>query len=128
MSQDPESVVRAFFDDMAGGGKLISAIEEYGAEGLVWSNTGLPTAEGKEASKATMQSFIDGYNLDKLTVEYVGIATSGDAVLTERIDHLDAADGSRLMSLPVSGTLVVQDGKITQWRDYFDPTPFLQGG
>ena len=76
---------------------------------------------------ATMQSFIDGFQLDRMVVEFVAIAANGNTVLTERIDHLERADGSKILSLPVSGTLEIVDGKVVRWSDYFDPRPFLPG-
>lgn len=125
---DAESVVRAFFDATAKPGNLQAALDTHFAPDGVWENTGLPTANGLEEAKGFMQSFTDGHGLDALTVEFRGLAVSGDMVLTERIDHLDKADGERIASLPVSGTLEVKDGKIVAWRDYFDPRPFLGEG
>lgn len=50
----------------------------------------------------------------------VNIAASGDVVLTERVDLFTFTDG-RQVALPVMGSFEVADGKITAWRDYFDP-------
>ena len=46
--------------------------------------------------------------------------STGNKVLTERIDHLRNADGDAVMSLAVMGIFEVQGDKITGWRDYFD--------
>lgn len=122
---DAESVVRAFFDDCAKPGNLIAALQDHFADDAIWENSGLPTATGLEEVKGFMQQFIDGFGLAALVVEWRGCAVDGDLVLTERIDHLDKADGERIMSLAVCGTLTVKDGRIVAWRDYFDPKPFL---
>ena len=122
---DAESVVRAFFDDCAKPGNLIAALEAHCGPNLVWANTGLPTANGLEEAKGAMQQFIDGFGMQALVVELLACASSGDDVVTERLDHIEGADGQRVMSLPVAGTLVVQGGKIVAWRDYFDPRPLL---
>lgn len=127
MSQSPEQVVRAFLSEMGSREGLLSAIHTHCADTCRWENTGLPTAENKAAMVATMQGFIDGFGLDRMVVEFVAIAASGNTVLTERIDHLEKADGSKIISLPVSGTLELRDGKIVRWSDYFDPRPFLPG-
>ncbi|MEN8513974.1 MULTISPECIES: limonene-1,2-epoxide hydrolase family protein [Burkholderia] len=37
--------------------------------------------------------------------------------------RLVAASGGTIV-LPVMGTLTIEDGMITVWRDYFDPTDF----
>lgn len=125
MSQGAEKLVRDFLGAMATREGLISSIQEYCAPECSWANTGLPTAENRDAMVATMQSFIDGFQLDRMVVDFVAIAANGNTVLTERIDHLEKADGSKIASLPVSGTLEVRDGKIVRWSDYFDPRPFL---
>lgn len=125
---DAEAVVRAFFDDTAKPGNLQGALDAHFAPDGVWENTGLPTATGLAEVKAFMQQFTDGFGLDTLVVEWRGLAVDGDVVLTERIDHLDKAGGERIMSLAVCGTLTVKDSKISAWRDYFDPRPFLPEG
>ncbi len=127
MSQNAEQIVQAFLGEMGTRKGLISSIENHCADRCSWSNTGLPTADNKAAMIATMQSFIDGFQLDRMVVEFVAIAANGNTVLTERIDHLERADGSKILSLPVSGTLEIADGKVVRWSDYFDPRPFLPG-
>ena len=43
---------------------------------------------------------------------------NGNVVMTERVDTL----GGKLFkaAIPLMGVLVVENGKITEWRDYFD--------
>lgn len=127
MSQNPEAVVRAFFAEMGQKGGLVSAVQNWCADECRWENTGLPTAENKAAMLAMMQGFIDGYQLDHIGVDMPSIAVSGDKVLTERVDHLNKADGSTVVSLALAGVLEVRNGKVVRWSDYFDPRPFLQG-
>lgn len=122
---DAEAIVRAYFDSSATSGNLIAAMDKYCAPDLVWANTGLPTAEGLDACKGFMSMFIDKFGLDSMRVEWVAVASAGGTVVTERIDHLNAKDGSTIASLPVAGTFEVRDGQIAAWRDYFDPRPFL---
>ena len=125
MNQHPEVVVRAFFAELGRGGGLITAIERYMADEARWENAGLPTAASKAEILTMMQGFIAGYALDALVIDIVGLAVSGDMVLTERIDHMDTADGTRLLSFPLAGTLTVRNGLIVRWSDYFDPRPLL---
>lgn len=54
----------------------------------------------------------------RMDAEIITFLVEGDTVMTERIDHVEIA-GKRA-SLPVAGTLIVRDGKIAVWRDYFD--------
>ena len=46
------------------------------------------------------------------------IAASGYSVLTERIDAFTI--NGRAVVLPVMGVFEISEGRITQWRDYFD--------
>ena len=39
--------------------------------------------------------------------------------MNERLDHVKRPDG-KVHALPVMGTFVVRDGKITRWTDYWD--------
>jgi limonene-1,2-epoxide hydrolase len=50
------------------------------------------------------------------------MAACGDVVLTERLDEF-TLDGRRI-SLPVMGIFRIRDGKIAEWRDYFDRASF----
>ena len=47
------------------------------------------------------------------------IAASGNVVLNERIDVFTHESGGTI-TLPVMGTVTVEGGLITVWRDYFD--------
>jgi len=125
MSQDPEAVVRGFFAALGKGGRLMEAVQNYVADDCVWENTGLPTAPDKSVMLQMMQGFIDGYRLHALVIDVHALAVSGDAVLTERTDHMDDSEGTRMLSFPLAGVLRVRDGKIVRWTDYFDPRPLL---
>ncbi len=48
----------------------------------------------------------------------LAIASTGERVLTERIDEM-VVRGARI-TLPVMGIFVVSRGLIREWRDYFD--------
>ena len=47
------------------------------------------------------------------------LAADGDVVMTERLDMIKGPDGT-LHGVPVMGTFVVRNGKITRWTDYWD--------
>lgn len=51
--------------------------------------------------------------------EIVHLAAVGNVVLNERIDNFRHTNGFTL-TVPVMGTLTIEDGAITVWRDYFD--------
>ena len=56
---------------------------------------------------------------DAYAFEIVNIAGDGPVVLTERLDYIQAPNGEK-PAVPVMGTFVVDDNKITRWTDYFD--------
>ncbi len=56
--------------------------------------------------------------IEKIEFEIRTIATTGDTVILERVDHITTPAGSH--SMPVVGVLVLQDGKVREWREYFD--------
>jgi limonene-1,2-epoxide hydrolase len=61
--------------------------------------------------------FPDSYEYTTLNA-----AADGDVVLNERLDRIKGPDGN-VHALPVMGTFVVSDGKITRWTDYWDTAP-----
>jgi limonene-1,2-epoxide hydrolase len=107
--------------------KFCALMEERDAEALrpliadnaVYQNVGMPASTGVDAIVENMAAqfamFPDAY-----AFEIVNIANDGPVVLTERLDYIQAPDGSK-PAVPVMGTFVVrEDGKITRWTDYFD--------
>ena len=111
---DPQSVVEKFFaacSDFDFDGAMVFIDED-----CVYRNVPFHTAKGKERIHRDLSGMGKAINL--FHVEMVNIAVNGNVVLTERVDTL----GGRFFkaALPVMGTLVVENGKITEWRDYFD--------
>ena len=89
------------------------------AENAVYQNVGMPASNGVDAIVENMAAqfamFPDAY-----AFEIVNMAADGSVVLTERLDYIQAPDGSK-PAVPVMGTFVVgENGKITRWTDYFD--------
>ena len=52
----------------------------------------------------------------------VHVIEEGGVVCSERLEIFQPRD-IEPFDLPVVGVFQVRDGKITAWRDYFDPTP-----
>lgn len=126
---DPISVVRQFFDGL-NTSSLDACCKFLAAnvtDDFVWENTGLPTVNGPAGGSEFLASFGQAMpTLAGIKVDLVAIAAAGNTVVTERVDHLVDGSGTPLVSLPLAGTLVVSDdGRISAWRDYFDPRPFL---
>jgi limonene-1,2-epoxide hydrolase len=131
-NRSPEELTLALF---AGFGEGIdgtaAAIEEFFAPDCVWINSGsVPPLRGPVESVALMRQVHEATGLDATRIEMKQMACDGDRVFTERIDYVDAADGTLLLELPIAGVLEWEDGKLKSWREYFDPTGFqaLTGG
>jgi limonene-1,2-epoxide hydrolase len=56
---------------------------------------------------------------DSYEYKTINIVAAGQIVMNERLDMIKGPDGT-MHGLPVMGTFVVRDGKITRWTDYWD--------
>jgi limonene-1,2-epoxide hydrolase len=113
----PADIVRQFCALMEQ--RDAEALRPLLAEGAVYQNVGMPAFVGPDAIVENMAAqfamFPDAY-----AFEIVNLASEGSVVLTERLDYIQAPDGSK-PAIPVMGTFVVDDdGRITRWTDYFD--------
>lgn len=113
----PVDVVRKFCALMEG--RDAEALRPLIADNAIYQNVGMPASNGVDAIVENMTAqfamFPDAY-----AFEIVNIASDGQVVLTERLDYIQAPDGSK-PAVPVMGTFVVgENGKITRWTDYFD--------
>lgn len=91
------------------------------ADDVVWHNIPLEPANGIAAVQAMMEGFppMEGCNW-----ETHAIAANGNTVLTERTDNF-ILEGGKKASIRVMGTFELNDeGKIQNWRDYFDGAEF----
>ena len=113
---DAKQAVQEFCDLMVK--RDAESLRPYLADDVVYQNTGMPAAAGVDEVLANVAGqfamFPDSY-------EYVTVnaAVNGDVVMNERLDHVKGPDG-KVHALPVMGTFVVRDGKITRWTDYWD--------
>lgn len=85
-------------------------------DNVVYQNVPLPADQGKTATINTLKSFMriaSGFE-----VRMHSIAERDGVVLTERTDIL-SGPGVHL-EFWVCGTFTVKNGKITEWKDYFD--------
>ena len=113
---DPIQVVRNFCDAMRK--RDPEALREFLADGVLYQNTGMPAKKGVDE---VLSDLAGQFAMFPETYEYrmENIAGTGEVVLTERVDMINGFDGS-LHGVPVMGTFVVRDGRITRWTDYFD--------
>ncbi|MDJ0644241.1 MAG: limonene-1,2-epoxide hydrolase family protein [Erythrobacter sp.] len=113
-------------------GRIVEAIPELTSDDFVWSNSGLPDLEGQESVIELLNS--GGFaneipilaEMTHFTADLVHIASSGNTVFTERIDHHWAADGRDLMTPHICGVVEVRDGKIVRLHDFYDTACYRQ--
>jgi limonene-1,2-epoxide hydrolase len=115
MSDNP-TLVREFCEHMAK--RDAEAVRPYLSANAVYQNTGMPATVGADAIvenlAGQMAMFPDSYEY-----RVMNLVGAGDVVLTERLDMIRDGDGN-LHGVPVMGTFVVSDGRISRWTDYFD--------
>ncbi|MFV0306880.1 MAG: limonene-1,2-epoxide hydrolase family protein, partial [Desertimonas sp.] len=87
----------------------------------VYHNIPFPPAEGRDAIRATLETYVPGS--PTIEFEIRNIASAGAVVHTERIDRMTF--GGRDVVLPVAGVFALRDGRIAAWRDYFDAQMFF---
>src|ERR1700738_4041456 len=94
------------------------ALRPFLADESLYQNIGMPAVSGVEAIvenlRAQFAMFPDAY-----AFEIVNIAGDGPAVLTERLDYIQTPNADK-PAVPVMGTFIVDDDRITRWTDYFD--------
>jgi limonene-1,2-epoxide hydrolase len=89
---------------------------------VFYDNVPFPNIVGRDGVRQFHVDF--GFGKDfRAEFRVVNIAVSGNVVLSERVDVFFHSSGATI-TLPVMGTLTIEDGMITVWRDYFDPTDF----
>ena len=99
----------------------LDKIMSFFAEDAIYHNIPMAPVEGLEAIRGVIQGFSGiAVEIDWITHN---IAESADgSVLTERTERF--LIGEKWVELPVMGTFVIRDGKLAQWRDYFDMNQF----
>lgn len=120
MPATPIEIATAFFEHWSAN-RIDNALAML-SEDVLYDNVPFPDIIGRENVRKFHGDFGIGttFNVDwKVTA----IAASGNVVLNERIDVFTHESGGKV-TLPVMGTITVENGQITIWRDYFDPTDF----
>jgi limonene-1,2-epoxide hydrolase len=96
----------------------LDAITGAVSDDIFYHNIPMAPVEGIAAFKA----FLTGFAVSEAEFEIHHIAGNGNVVLTERTDRFLLA-GKRIV-IRVMGVFVIRDGKIAEWRDYFDLAEF----
>ena len=121
--ESPIDVVRRFCsawsDDMGA-----NDLAAFFSDDAVYHNMPFAPITGRENIAHNIDSFIrpGPPSIESIQFRVVNIVADGPVVMTERVDVFKLSDKS--FGLPVMGAFEIRDGKITAWRDYFDPNEF----
>lgn len=94
------------------------------SEDVLYDNVPYPNIIGREAVRKFHLDSGVGKTL-RTDWKIINIAVSGNVVLSERVDDFHHVS-SAAVSLPVMGTLTIDDGRITDGRDYCDAASMEQ--
>ena len=115
-----EKLVREFFG--CWDTDFPESFDKYLHPEIEWYNSSFPTAYGIPACKDLMRSFFNFWTT--FNIEFKTVLAGGDAVMTERVDHLIPETGSPVEHIEILGSFRIVDGKIRYWYDYFNAVPY----
>lgn len=113
MDEKNERFVLAFFEKW-NSNDVEGIIADF-AQDAVYQNMPTPPMRGIAEIREFLEAFFSAF---QISIHTTTIASSGEMVLTERDDILRGEAGR--CDLPIMGVMRVVDGKIIEWRDYFD--------
>jgi limonene-1,2-epoxide hydrolase len=99
-----------------------NSFDAYFDDTTVWENVGFGRTVGPAEAARFARAF--PFKFDHMRIEDLVLTGAGKRVFAERLDHFCTRDGTILLSVRVLGVFVVEGGKITQCRDYFDTAGF----
>ena len=88
----------------------------YFSEDGVYHNMPMQPVKGRENVRRLIQGFLSTWT--QTDWEIRNLVSTQNVVIAERIDRTRA--GAKAVDLPCTGVFELEDGKIKEWRDYFD--------
>lgn len=96
-------------------------LAEFFTEDGCYHNMPTQPIRGRDAVRSFIAQFLSTWTETKW--EILHIAEQDDLVFCERMDRTKTTRGD--VDLPCNGVFQMQDGKIKEWRDYFDLGTFM---
>ena len=98
-------------------------LASYFTEDGVYHNISAQPVGGRE----NVENMICAFTADwtRTDWEIVSLVSAGDIVVAERVDRTGA--GEKSVDLPCVGVFQLENGKIKEWRDYFDLGTYTRG-
>lgn len=94
---------------------LDRVVELFTPDGVLHSMMMDPIV-GRDSLRSHLQPLFDG--IEELNLNLKRVIVEGDTVFMERVDEF-VFNGKR-GSVPVFGVLVIRDGAVAEWREYYD--------
>ena len=115
---DNEATIREF---VAAWSRLDAAeLASYFTEDGCYHNIPAQPVRGRGSIEQMIKGFTSTWT--ETTWDLTHIASVGDVVFTERVDRTKTTRGN--IDLPCAGVFEMENGKIKEWRDYFDLATF----
>lgn len=113
-------------------GNLGEQLKALCTDDFVWANSGLRTLHGLAevfeqmgaGGFAQLIPILDG--MVSFSADLLHIASAGDVVFTERVDHHWDAQGRDLMTPHIAGVMEIRGGRIAALRDFYDTVCYEQ--
>lgn len=113
-----EQLARRFMADWST--RDADTLLEYLADNVVYQiYEGGPVREGKAEVRESLERFFRHWRRVEFFVERLTVI--GPLVVNERREEYDGVEGQQDWRFHVAGIFVVEDGKISHWRDYSMP-------
>jgi limonene-1,2-epoxide hydrolase len=114
-----QTIVQAFVE--AFNANDLDRIMGFFQADAIYHNMPLDPVTGVEAIRGVIQGFLGLATEVDWVVHNIAESSTG-SVLTERTDRFLIK--GKWVELPVMGTFLIRDGKLAEWRDYFDMKQF----
>ena len=119
MAHNNEAIVREFIESWSS--LDADRLAAYFTEDGCYYNMPTQPVRGRDA----VREFIRGFTASWTQTEWeiIHLVGAGNVVFCERVDRTQTTQGN--VDLPCTGVFEMQDGKIKEWRDYFDLGTFM---
>jgi limonene-1,2-epoxide hydrolase len=116
MSVENEKIVTEFCKSLESGN--LTTLVSYLSADVVYHNIPWQPVTGHAGVRQVLGPFLEGPGRATVKMNIKNTTSSGNTVMNERLEEW--TKGTVKLDLPVLGVFELKDGKITQWRDYFD--------
>ena len=95
-------------------------LASYFTEDGCYYNMPFQLVRGRKAIEQFIAEFTKTWT--SITWDIIQISSSKDVVFCERLDRTKSSEGD--VDLPCMGIFLMREGKIHEWRDYFDANTY----